>query len=322
MHILPAENHLNYSNLDVVKPNWHFINGQCYVRSEAPTAAKASNVARLDNGMLKRFQPDWVASQEEYEEKLLLIIQVLKLRSAQDNEDSFSNAECINCAEINIKDEADEEISNHEHINDRSELHINPQQEVPLMNRKRRTLKSCSSLLRNVKLYERSIQERHLQIEERRLAIEERKQLLEEAKFEQEKYERDQRLQVEIEERKHKMQIESQQLQIHCDLLKLLANKLKPWRSILDHEIDKNTNYIKGNLTEVLRDTANFIHIQIFLRLSWSKGGIRGRAGGSGRPKATIEPHLRLLALRDRMSSTRMVVDEFFVDEGIRFTSV
>lgn len=59
MHILPAENHLNYSNLDVVKPNWHFINGQCYVRSEAPTAAKASNVARLDNGMLKRSQPDW-----------------------------------------------------------------------------------------------------------------------------------------------------------------------------------------------------------------------------------------------------------------------
>lgn len=96
---------------------------------------------------------------------------------------------------------------------------------VPLMHKKRRTLKSSSSLLRNVKLYERSIQERHLQIEERRLAIEERKQLLEEAKFEQEKYERDQRLQVEIEERKHKMQIESRQHQIHCDLLKLLANK-------------------------------------------------------------------------------------------------
>ncbi|CAH0552924.1 unnamed protein product [Brassicogethes aeneus] len=191
------------------------------------------------------------ATDDQYEQKILLLKQIsdyVYLKNERngnglelDNEINATSEhikieveeatlEDINSQEDDITEqpliESETPINNN--LNSIPSSKTNPRASAILVRRPRKRIipsTAYSTYFQYKRDSENKLREKELDLEERKLAAEERRINLEELKFAQEKTEKEQRLQIELEERRHRLKLETQQQEIYTLLIQFLINK-------------------------------------------------------------------------------------------------
>lgn len=164
------------------------------------------------------------ATEEQSDEKEQLLIQIRDMAWEFKIKTSTKSKESIEVEEIDIKPTILQPVN----VEDEAEVAVVEQRRAvkrPYSQKNLQFLREKQQNERNIKLRELQLEEKKVALEERKVALQERQIKLEEEKFQMEKMYKEQKLQIDVEERKRAVEAQKQNYTLINVLLQMVQEK-------------------------------------------------------------------------------------------------